>query len=124
MNVPPAHHPIITGVLLGLAVAIAIVCCVGMAVMRDAFQRIHFSAPVVAFSSLFIIIAVWVEETDPQARVKTIMIGGLLLGLNAVLTHATAKAVRIKESKRWKVLDSEGIPLIGRDTPPGGPKGG
>lgn len=122
MNVPQPHHPIITGILLWAAVAVALLSCLGMAIMRDAFQRIHFSAPVVALSSLFIIIAVWIEETDPQARIKVVMIGGLLVGLNAVLTHATAKAIRIKESKRWKVLPGEGVPLVGKDTPPGGPK--
>ena len=65
MNVPASHHPILIGILLGLAVGITIICCIGMASMRDALQRIHFPAPVVSFSALFVIVAVWLEEPDP-----------------------------------------------------------
>ncbi len=109
------HHPIATGTLLALAVALAIVCSFGMAIMRDAFQRLHFSAPIVSFSSLFIVIAVFLEETQVQARLKVVLIAVLLFCLNAVLTHATAKATRVRKAGHWAIRPEEHIPLHGTD---------
>ncbi len=108
------QHPIATGILLGLAVGLALVCSFGMAIMRDAFQRLHFSASVVSFSSLFILIAVFLEESQAQARLKMVLIALLLFCLNAVLTHATAKATRIRKAGHWEVRPGERIPLHGR----------
>jgi multisubunit Na+/H+ antiporter MnhG subunit len=117
---PPAAHPMITGILLGLAVALAILCSIGTAVMRDPLQRLHYSAPVVSLSVLLIAIAVWLEEHDPQARVKVILIGGVMFVMNAVLTHATAKAIRIKRAGHWDVREGEGIRVVGSGPPPEG----
>ncbi len=108
------HHPIITGILLGLAVGLAIVCSFGMAIMRDAFQRLHFAASVVSFSSVLIVIAVFVEESQAQARLKVVLIALLLFCLNAVLTHATAKAIRVRKAGHWEVRPEERIPVQGQ----------
>lgn len=112
---PQVHHPIIIGVLVGIAVGLAIICSIGVMVMRDAFQRLHFSAVVVTFSTLLIAIAVWVEEKDPQPRIKVILIGVILFVMNSVLTSATAKAVRIQQTGHWEPHPEEKIPVIGRD---------
>lgn len=109
------HHPIVVGILVGIAVLLAIVCSVGVMVMRDAYQRMHFSAIVVTFSTLLIAAAVWVEEKDPQPRIKVILIGLILFVMNSVLTAATAKAVRIHDQKHWEPHPEEQIPVIGRD---------
>lgn len=108
------HHPIVIGILVGIAVAIAIVCSVGVMVMRDAYQRLNFAAAVVTFSTLLIAIAVWVEEKDPQPRIKVILIGFVLYLMNSILTSATGKAVRIHEKGHWEPHPEEQIPVIGR----------
>jgi multisubunit Na+/H+ antiporter MnhG subunit len=117
---PPAAHPIITGTLLGLAVALAVLCCIGTAVMRDPLQRLHYSAPVVSLSFLLVAIAVWLEEHDPQARVKVILIGGVMFVMNAVLTHATAKAIRMKRTGHWEVREVDRIHVVVPGKPPEG----
>jgi monovalent cation/proton antiporter MnhG/PhaG subunit len=109
------HHPIFVGIVAGLAVLVAIVCSVGVMVMRDPFQRLHFSAPVVTFSTLLIAIGVWVEEKDPQARIKVVLIGVVLFLMNSVLTSATAKAVRIRQQGHWEPHEEERIAVNGRD---------
>lgn len=108
------NHPMVSGILLGLAVVLAIACAVGVLVMRDAFQRLHFSAPVVSFSVLFIGVAVWLEDTDPQARIKIILIGLILFVMNSILTHATGKAIRIRQAGKWDPTPDEKIPIVGR----------
>jgi monovalent cation/proton antiporter MnhG/PhaG subunit len=110
------HHPIVVGILVGIAVLLAIISSIGVMVMRDAYQRLHFSAVVVTFSTLLIAIAVWVEEKDPQARIKVILIGVILFVMNSVLTAATAKAIRVSEVGHWEPRPGEGIQVIGRNT--------
>jgi monovalent cation/proton antiporter MnhG/PhaG subunit len=112
---PEAHHPILVGVLVGSAVGLAIICSIGVMVMRDAFQRLHFSAIVVTVTTLLIVIAVWVEEKDPQPRIKVVFIGIILFVMNSVLTAATAKAVRIHQQRHWEPHPEEQIPVIGRE---------
>ena len=109
------HHPLVTAILLGLAVGLAVLCSFGMAIMRDAFQRLHFAGPIVWFSSLLIVIAVFLEESQAQARLKVVLIALLLLCLNAVLTHATAKSTRVRKLGHWEVRPEEHIPVQGQD---------
>ncbi len=106
------HHPIITGTLLAAAVALAIVCSIGLLVMRDAYQRLHFSAPVVTLSMLLIAIAVFIEEPDSQARTKVGLIFVLMLVMNSILNHATARAIRIRQAGRWEVQEKEQVPMV------------
>ena len=105
-------HAMIVAVLLGVAVLLAIVCSIGVAVMRDPYQRLHFPAVLVSLCMMLIIAAVWYDERDWQARVKVIVIGLLLFVMNAVLTTATARAVRIRQSGRWEAHADE---MVGRD---------
>ena len=114
------YHPIATSILLGLAVLIALICAVGLMVMRDPLQRLHFSAPIVSLSAMFIAAAVWLENFDPQARIKSVLIAVVLFVMNSILTHATAKAVRIRDVGHWDVRRAEGIPLAGTHEPAGG----
>lgn len=106
------HHPLITGTLLGIAVGLAIVCSIGLLVMRDAYQRIHFSSPIVTLSMLLICVAVFVEESDSQARIKAVLIYVLMLVMNSVLSHATARAIRIRQTGYWEPAANEQIPIV------------
>lgn len=88
------HHPVVTSVLLGIAVTLAITCSLGMAVMRDAYQRLHFSGPVATVCAFLIASAVWLEESSAQPRVKVVLIAGLLLLTNVLVMQAIAQATR------------------------------
>jgi monovalent cation/proton antiporter MnhG/PhaG subunit len=106
------HHPLITGSLLGIAVALAIVCSIGLLAMRDPYQRIHFTSPIVTLTMLLIGVAVFIEEPDSQARIKVVFIYLLMLVMNSVLSHATARAIRIRQLGRWPVTPDEQVPLV------------
>ncbi|HEX5245014.1 MAG TPA: monovalent cation/H(+) antiporter subunit G [Tepidisphaeraceae bacterium] len=112
-------HPILSSIFLYLAAAIALIFTIGLAVMRDPLQRLHFSAPIVCFCPLFICVAVFLENADPAARIKVVIISVMLFLMNSILTHATSKAVRIREAGQWPVQIKEGIPLVNRNVPAG-----
>jgi monovalent cation/proton antiporter MnhG/PhaG subunit len=103
------HHPFITGLLVWAAVALAVLCSIGIVVMRDPFQRLHFSAAVVSWSAPLLTIAVWLEDSDWQARLKAILITLILFWMNSILTHATARAIRLRQVKHLEPHPNEGI---------------
>ena len=101
-------------VLLALTVAIALFCAVGMLVMRDAYQRLHYLAPPASVSTLFLAVAVLIGEEDKTAFAKTALIAVLLTIMNAVVSHATARAARIREVRRpdWRFRPDEPLELV------------
>ena len=106
------HHPYITGSLLGVAVLLAFLCSIGLLVMRDAFQRMQFATPIVTISILLITIGIWIEDGEWQARIKSALIALILFLMNAVLSHATTRAIRIREVGRLEISAEEAIPTV------------
>ncbi len=113
-----AHHPIITGSLLGLAAAVCVLCAIGLAVVRDAYQRLHFSSPIASIGIALIVAAVWVEDPQWQSRIKAVLIAIILFLTNATLSHATARAIRMRSCEQWAPKPDEQLPLVNVDGKP------
>lgn len=113
------HHPTIAAVLVGIAVALSLVCSIGVAVMKSPLERLHFSAPVTSFGAGLIACAVWIDDPNWQARLKVVLIAIILFLMNAILSHATARGIRIREDKHFEPLPSEHIPVITAGGPTG-----
>lgn len=93
--------------LLGLGAASVLMSCVGVLVMRDALDRLHFTAPASTIGPVLIAAAVLVEEPLSSAGIKAVLVALLIVVTTPVLTHATARAARIREHGRWKLLPHE-----------------
>ena len=106
------HHPFIVAGLLGVAVALCLLCAVGVAVVRDPYQRLQFNTPVASVAVPLIVAAVWVGDPQWQSRIKATLVGVVLLLMNAVLSHATARAVRIRDVGHWPPTAEEQIPVV------------
>jgi multicomponent Na+:H+ antiporter subunit G len=98
---------VVVAVLLGVAVASVLVSCLGVLVMRDAMDRLHFTAPAATIAPVAVAAAVLVEEPLSSAGLKAVLVALLLIVTTPVLSHATARAARIREHGRWKVLPHE-----------------
>lgn len=83
--------------LLGISVLITFLCCLGMLVMRDPYQRLQFTTPVVSFAAILITAAVWLQDASWGARLKMLCITAILFWTNSILSHATARAIRIRQ---------------------------
>lgn len=94
-------------VLLWIAVVVAWLSCLGMLLMDDILEKLHYLAPVTTVSMFAVLVAVVVEEGAGQAAMKTVVIAVVLLLINAVVSHATARAHRVQELGDWKPLDGE-----------------
>jgi multicomponent Na+:H+ antiporter subunit G len=88
-------------VLLGVAALVAVLSAVGVAVMRDPYQRLHFIAPPASISALLVVVALFVYEPQKQAALKAFVVAFVLYFMNAVVTHATARAHFVRENGTW-----------------------
>jgi len=88
--------------LLVVGVGVELVCCVGVLVMRNLYDKLHYTAPATTIGALAIAAAIVVEESFTQAGVKAILVLLIMLVTNPVLTHATARAARVRELGRWQ----------------------
>lgn len=89
---------VVTLVLVALGVGFLLTSVLGVLAPGDAYDRLHFSAPGAIFGPLLIGLAVVLDfGFFSQAGLKTMLTILLIVGLNPVLVHSTARAARIRE---------------------------
>jgi len=88
-------------VFLAIAVLSAWLCCIAIVVMPNLYERLHYLSTVTTISAFSILVAVVIEEGWGQATVKTILTCVVLLLINAIVTHATARAARVRTLGHW-----------------------
>ena len=84
-------------VLLVFGVDVELACCVGVLVMDDAYDKLHYLGPAAIVGPLAIAAAVVVQESFSQAGIKALLTAGLLIVASPVLSHATARALYIRQ---------------------------
>ena len=94
-------------VLLAFGVGVTLLSCLGVLVMRDPYDRLHYTAPATTVDPVAIAAAVVLEERLSAAGIKAVLIALVLLVTNPVLTHATARAARIRQFGEWRVREEE-----------------
>lgn len=83
--------------LLAFAVGIEVLCCVGVAALRDAFDRLHYLGPAIIFAPSAVAAAVAVEDGfATQAGIKTAVIAAIFLITSPILSYATARAIAVR----------------------------
>jgi multicomponent Na+:H+ antiporter subunit G len=87
-------HNLVLGVLVGLGVAGELLCCLGLVVMRNVYDRLHYAMAATTVPPLLIAAAVIVEEGWTQPGINAVVVAVALLLINPVLAHATARAAR------------------------------
>jgi multisubunit Na+/H+ antiporter MnhG subunit len=112
-------HGIVADVLLGLAAAVVLVSSAGILIMRDAYQRLHYVAPIAVVAPVIVALAVlvqsgWTENSGETWLGLLFMVAG-----GPFLAHATVRAARIREKGDWR--PGTGQSGAGRDGPQGRP---
>jgi monovalent cation/proton antiporter MnhG/PhaG subunit len=88
---------VVVAALLVVGVAIELACCVGVLVMEDAYDKLHYLGPAAIVGPVLIAAAVVVRESFSQAGIKSLLTAGLLIIASPVLSHATARALYIRQ---------------------------
>jgi multisubunit Na+/H+ antiporter MnhG subunit len=89
-------------VLLGLAVMVTAAASIGVLVMRDAFQKIHYVTPVSVVAPVLVALAVLVRSGLSNRSAVAWLTVLLLVLASPVLSHATIRAARIRIQGDWR----------------------
>lgn len=91
---------IVAAVLLGFGVLIELLSAVGVLVMRNPFDRLHYLSPATTLGPLAIAAAVVVADSEGQAKIKSVLVAIVLLTTGPILTHAMARAAWTRRQVR------------------------
>lgn len=92
---------VIATVLLALGVLLELFAVLGMVVMRDAFDRLHYVG-LAGYGGLLIGIAILVRESWSLIGDKALATGAVLLLVGPVLVHTTARSFRTRKRGDWR----------------------
>jgi len=98
-----------TWTLLVIGVGVEILCVVGVVAMDDVFDRLHFLGPASTIGTLAIVLAILFNEPFSTNGIKTLLVGALLILTSPVLTHATARAARVRQYGHWQAVPEEEV---------------
>ena len=87
----------VVDVLLTVGVAAELLCCLGVAVMRTTYDRLHYAAAGSTAGPFCILAAVLVREGFGQVGLDSIAAVALLFLVSPLVVHATARAARAHE---------------------------
>lgn len=88
-------------VLLIAGVVLDVFAALGMTVMRDAFDRLHYVG-LAGYGAVLIAVAIVVRESWSLIGDKALLTGALLLAIGPVLVHTTARSLRTREHGDWR----------------------
>jgi multisubunit Na+/H+ antiporter MnhG subunit len=88
-------------VLLVAGTALDLFAVLGVAVMRDAFDRLHYVG-LAGYGALLIAVAILVRESWSLIGDKALLTGALLVTIGPVLVHTTARSLRGREHGDWR----------------------
>lgn len=89
-------------VLLGLAVLTVASAALGVLLMPDAYQKLHFVTPAVLVAPVLVALAVLVQTGLDENTGETCLAVAFLVVAGPYLSHATVRALRIREHGEWR----------------------
>jgi multisubunit Na+/H+ antiporter MnhG subunit len=95
-----ARHVIATVLLIGGG-ALQVLAVLGVAVMRDTFDRLHYIG-LAAYGSLLVAVAIVVRESFSLIGDKALVTAAALTLFGPVLVHTTARSLRVREHEDWR----------------------
>ena len=108
-------HIILTYACLSVTVLACWIGVLGMLRMREPMQSLHYLALPATFGVIALTVAVLSETGLSSTTVKTALIAIVLLGINSVVSHATARAFRTREVGHWEPHDSDPIEFVPKE---------
>ncbi|HET9973824.1 MAG TPA: monovalent cation/H(+) antiporter subunit G [Streptosporangiaceae bacterium] len=89
-------------VLLGLAVLVVAGAGLGILLMRDAYQKLHFVTPAALVAPVLVTLALLVRSGLNENTGETCLALVFLVIAGPYLSHATMRAIRVREKGDWR----------------------
>ena len=84
-------------VLVWAAVALELGACLGLALAASHYDRLHWASAASVAPPILLAVAVGLDQGVSTSTWNAVAVAGLLLLVNGVLTHATARAGRKRD---------------------------
>lgn len=94
---------IIADILLGLAALVVLAAAVGIMVMPDAYAKLHFVTPATLVAPALVALAVLVRAGLDENTGETVLALVFLMIGGPFLSHATIRAIRVRETGDWRL---------------------
>jgi monovalent cation/proton antiporter MnhG/PhaG subunit len=105
-------HALVIDTLLGLVVVACWLGVIGMLRMHEPTQALHYLTLPATVGVFALVLGVFLETGPAFAAFKTLLIAVILFAINAVVTHATARAFRTRELGHWQPQDGDPIEFV------------
>jgi|SRR5579875_153714 len=92
---------VIATVLLAVGVLLELFAVLGVVVMRDAYDRLHYVG-LAGYGALLIGVSILVRESFSLIGDKALATGGVLVVVGPVLVHTTARSFRSRKRGDWR----------------------
>jgi multisubunit Na+/H+ antiporter MnhG subunit len=92
---------VVATILLVAGTALDVFAVLGLVVMRDAFDRLHYVC-LAGYGALLVAVGIVVRESWSLIGDKALATAAVLLAIGPVLTHATARSLRTRERGDWR----------------------
>jgi len=93
---------VVSDVLLGLTVMIVAGSVLGVVVMPDVYQKLHYVVPAVLVAPPLVFVAVAVRNGLDESTAQSALALGIVVVSAPFLSHATIRAARIREQGNWE----------------------
>ena len=95
-------NEVVADVFLGLAAAVMLASAVGLLLMRDVYQKLHFVTPAALVAPVLVAVAVFVRQGVDENTGQTLLTLLLVMIAGPYLAHATIRAARVREKGDWR----------------------
>jgi multisubunit Na+/H+ antiporter MnhG subunit len=92
---------VVASVLLAGGCSLQLLAVVGLAAMRDAYDRLHYVG-LAGYGALLVAVAILVRESFSLIGDKALATGVVVALLSPLLVHTTARSLRVREHGRWE----------------------
>ena len=101
---------VVADVLLGLAVVTVLTASVGVLVMRDAYAKLHYVTPAALIAPVLVALAIFVQAGLYENTGETFLALAFMVIAGPYLSHATVRAIRVREKGDWRLRPGPGAP--------------
>jgi multisubunit Na+/H+ antiporter MnhG subunit len=101
---------VFSDILLGLAVLIVFASAVGVLVMRDAYQKLHFVTPAALVAPALVALAVMVQHGVYEMTGEAFLALFFMIVAGPFVSHATMRAIRVREKGDWRPRRAGKVP--------------
>jgi len=103
-------------VLVCVAVVLTLLSTWLMLRMKDEYQMMHFMSVPASIAAAVITAAIIIQQGWKAESFKAMFITLVLIAMNAAVTHASARAFRIRQVRdKWRPAEGQEVPLLGGD---------